>query len=130
MVISGWGKFPKTNSNLFYPKNLDYLVYNLNNSKVISRCMGRSYGDSAISDNIIQSNNFCKIIDFNEIEGIVNCEGGTILKDLLKVIVPKGWFLPVTPGSSFVTIGGAIASDSWKNQHLAGNFSDHIYRLS
>ena len=130
MVISGWGKFPKTNSNLFYPKNLDDLVYDLNNSKVISRGMGRSYGDSAISDNIIQSNNFCKIIDFNEIEGIVNCEGGTILKDLLKVIVPKGWFLPVTPGSSFVTIGGAIASDvHGKNQHLAGNFSDHIISI-
>ena len=51
--------------------------------------------------------------------------GGTILKDLLKVIVPKGWFLPVTPGSSFVTIGGAIASDvHGKNQHLA-EISDH-----
>ena len=61
MVISGWGKFPKTNSKLFYPKSLDELVYNLNNSKVISRGMGRSYGDSAISENIIQSNNFCKI---------------------------------------------------------------------
>ena len=58
------------------------------------------------------------------------CQAGVILSDLLEVIVPRGWFLPVTPGTKMITVGGAIASDvHGKSQHKAGNFCDYVSEM-
>jgi len=130
MLISGWGRYSIIDSNLFFPKSIDECSNTLNKYEIIPRGLGRSYGDSANAKNIIQSDNLNKILKFNEVEGVISCQSGVVLRNILKLIVPKGWFLPVTPGSSFVTIGGAIASDvHGKNQHLAGNFSDHVVSI-
>jgi FAD/FMN-containing dehydrogenase len=89
--------------------------------------MGRSYGDSANSLSVIQSDRLDHFLEFNELTGVLTCEAGVSIREILQLTVPKGWFVPVTPGSSFVTIGGAIASDvHGKNHHLSGTFSEHL----
>jgi FAD/FMN-containing dehydrogenase len=97
------------------------------NEIVLPRGMGRSYGDSANSSTVIQTDYLDHFIEFNESTGVLTCEAGVSIREILYLTVPKGWFVPVTPGSSFVSIGGAIASDvHGKNHHLSGTFSEHL----
>jgi len=90
---------------------------------------GRSYGDSCLNvkGTVIDSRSLNRFIDFNEETGVIKCEAGVTLADILAVIVPKNWFLPVTPGTKFVTVGGAIANDvHGKNHHTDGSFGKHV----
>ena len=97
---------------------------------MIARGLGRCYGDSALSSTIISTEKFRRILAFNPANGEITCEAGVSLEELLEVFVPRGWFLPVTPGTKFITIGGAIASDvHGKNHHVAGSMSNHIISM-
>ena len=130
MLISGWGRYPVIESNLFFPKHIDECSTIIDKHEIIPRGLGRSYGDSANAEHVIQTDNFNNILEFNDVTGTIKCQSGNSLKDILRIIVLKGWFLPVTPGSSFVTIGGAIASDvHGKNQHTVGNFSEYVISI-
>ena len=87
--------------------------------------MRRSYGDVCTNDGgvVVDTTRLSKFIEFDRVNGILRCESGVTLWDILKLIVPHGWFLPVTPGTSFVTVGGAVANDvHGKNHHVAGSF--------
>lgn len=97
-------------------------------STMISRGLGRCYGDSALNpEAILASTHFNHLISFDDDTGELVCEGGTSLADILQCFVPRGWFLPVTPGTRYVTVGGAIASDvHGKNHHGAGSFGRHV----
>lgn len=93
---------------------------------------GRSYGDSCLTStgSVIDMALLSKIIDFNTETGVLICESGLTIDELLRVSLPKGWFVPVTPGTKYITIGGAIANDvHGKNHHKAGNFGHHILRF-
>lgn len=93
---------------------------------------GKSYGDVCLNEdgNIIDMGYLNHIVSFDSEKGIIKCESGITLKDILKLIVPKGWFLPVTPGTKFITLGGAVANDvHGKNHHYAGTFGSHITEL-
>ncbi len=90
---------------------------------------GRSYGDVCLNESqtLIDTQYLNHFIEFDSEKGIVRVESGVTLDYLLKIIVPKGWFVPVTPGTRFVTIGGMIANDvHGKNHHNAGTFGCHI----
>ena len=90
---------------------------------------GRSYGDSCLNvqGTVIDSRSLNRFIDFNEETGVLKCEAGITFADILAIIVPKNWFLPVTPGTKFVTLGGAIANDvHGKNHHADGTFGKHV----
>jgi decaprenylphospho-beta-D-ribofuranose 2-oxidase len=64
------------------------------------------------------------------VHGIITCQSGLLLSDVLELTMPKGWFLPVTPGTRFITVGGAVASDvHGKNHHKDGSFSQHVIAL-
>ncbi|HHT00626.1 MAG TPA: FAD-binding oxidoreductase, partial [Thiomicrospira sp.] len=96
-------------------------------SNKVARGLGRSYGDSSLAEHSINLSKLDHFISFNENTGDLTCSAGVSFAEILRVFVPKGWFLPVTPGTQFVTVGGAIASDvHGKNHHLDGAFSEHV----
>lgn len=91
--------------------------------------LGRSYGDSCLNDQgtLLMTPPLDQWISLDTATGILECEAGVSLADLLDRIVPKGWFLPVTPGTKYVTLGGAVANDvHGKNHHVAGTFGAHV----
>lgn len=127
--LTSWGKYPLIDANITTPKNSQHLA-DLELTG-ISRGLGRSYGDSALSEQVIMSESLNHLISFDEKKGLLRCEAGVSLDNILTVFVPKGWFLSVTPGTKFVTVGGAIGSDvHGKNHHLEGSFSDHVTSLT
>ena len=94
--------------------------------------LGRSYGDSCLNagHELVDCGRLNRILGFDADIGMIRCESGVTLSDILEVFLPKGWFLPVTPGTRFVTVGGAIANDvHGKNHHRAGTFGAHVRQL-
>ncbi len=93
---------------------------------------GRSYGDSNLNPGgaLLQGAQLDRFIGFDPATGLLRCEGGVLLSSILQLVVPQGWFLPVTPGTQFVTVGGAIANDvHGKNHHATGSFGNHVTQL-
>ena len=130
-TVSNWSNYPsvKTDENSFSTiSQFNELMEE--NSLFSIRGLGRCYGDASLSNHIISTLKFDRIIDFDLERGIFECEPGISLASILEVIVPKGWFLPVTPGTKYITIGGAVASDvHGKNHHSEGSFSAHIIEM-
>jgi decaprenylphospho-beta-D-ribofuranose 2-oxidase len=130
--IHGWGRYPQQDAYLHTPTSrasLELIAKQQNS--VLARGMGRSYGDSANALNVLQTTYINHFIEFDKVTGKLTAEAGITLREILEVIVPSGWFLPVTPGTSYVTLGGAIASDvHGKNHHSAGTFGQHVETLS
>ena len=90
---------------------------------------GRSYGDSCLNTGgvLIDCRHLDRFISFDGDSGVLRCEAGVLLADILDMAVPRGWFLPVTPGTRLVSVGGAIANDvHGKNHHRAGAFGRHV----
>jgi FAD/FMN-containing dehydrogenase len=93
---------------------------------------GRSYGDSCLNADglLIDTRALDRFIAFDRDTGRLTCEAGVLLSDVLQLAVPHGWFLCVTPGTQFVTVGGAIANDvHGKNHHVKGAFGRHVLRF-
>ncbi len=101
----------------------------LSDSSCLCHGNGRSYGDSCLNDGatLMSTRGMDRVIDFDPATGAFECEPGLLIKELLEITVPHGWFSPVVPGTQFVTIGGAVANDiHGKNHHLAGSFGSHV----
>ena len=130
MYISGWGNNLQVNSNTIYPKNINEIIGIIKDYKskgILVRGMGRSYGDVALNENIISLKYIKKILELDENDGFLKCSSNVTISEINDLIISKGWFLNITPGSKFVTIGGAIANDvHGKNHHKDGSFSDYI----
>jgi FAD/FMN-containing dehydrogenase len=94
--------------------------------------MGRSYGDVCLNPGgtLWVTTGLDHFLGFDELTGRLMCEPGVLLRDIQNLVIPRGWILPVTPGTQMVTVGGAIANDvHGKNHHMLGTFGDHIVRL-
>ena len=132
MIISNWGNFPKIDAQLYSFKTIEKLrelILFLPNA--IARGFGRCYGDSSLANHIISMKDFNQIISFDDQKGFIRCQAGVSLETILNLVVPKGWFLSVTPGTKYVTVGGAVASDvHGKNHHKLGNFSNFVSYLT
>lgn len=129
--IANWGNYPIVESD---EKTFIHLSeakkYIDSVPQYIPRGNGRCYGDASLGLHTINTTKFQNILHFDEAEGIFECESGLTLDQILPVIIPKGWFLPVTPGTKFITIGGAVASDvHGKNHHVDGCFSHHVISM-
>lgn len=126
-----FGRFPKVNHKIidnliwtsdnpdFSDKDLNYLAYGY----------GKSYGDSCLNpDNVLIKTQYLnRFINFDSKLGILTVESGVTLDQCIQFLMPRGWFLPVTPGTKFITVGGAIANDvHGKNHHKAGTFGCHV----
>lgn len=128
MKLSGWANYPKINTKLHRPININELLSLVSSGDLIARGNGRSYGDSSVSPgNTIDMRSFNRLISFDKNSGQLVAESGVILGDVIETFFPKGWFPAVVPGTKFVTLGGMAAADvHGKNHHLDGSFGDHI----
>ncbi|MBK6266517.1 FAD-binding oxidoreductase [Marivirga sp. S37H4] len=129
--IANWNNYPVVPANEFsfdYSEELPFLLEPA--KSMIARGNGRCYGDASLSENVISTLKYHHILFFDKENGIIECESGILFKDLIDFLIPGGWFLPVTPGTKFITLGGAVASDvHGKNHHKEGSFSEHILEL-
>lgn len=126
--VTNWGNFPIVEKEMraedSFKKIKDFI---LNHNEVIARGNGRCYGDASLGENIFSTRKLNKFISFDRLNGIIECESGVLLSEVLEISVPQGYFLYVTPGTKFITIGGAIASDvHGKNHHMEGCFSEYV----
>ena len=129
-LITNWNNYPVVEAR---EVSFDYekeIALKLAHSS-IPHGNGRCYGDASLSSEVVSTLRYDKVLAFDELNGIITCQSGLLLSDLLQIIVPRGWFLPVTPGTKFITVGGAVASDvHGKNHHVDGAFSRHIVSMS
>ena len=132
MLLTSWGKHSVVNATPTSPRDMDAAVAHLERTgRTIPRGLGRSYGDSALNEGDVTS---CLRLNhmesFDPETGVLVAEAGVSLAEILDAFLPRGWFLPVTPGTKFVTLGGAVASDvHGKDHHAAGTFSRHVLWL-
>jgi FAD/FMN-containing dehydrogenase len=135
-TMNSFGNYPISHpKEIFKPAWQDQMPSILDSSTGLILPIGlrRSYGDSCLNDagDLIDLTGMNKIIYFDDIHGVMRTEAGMNLKEILSIIVPRGWFLPVSPGTRYVTIGGAIANDiHGKNHHKAGSFGNHVIRFA
>lgn len=129
MKLEGWGRYPRIEGQTLWPATISD-IQGMLDRPLIPRGNGRSYGDSALAPITLETRHCQHLLTFDEDSGLLHCQAGTSLSDILAVFVPRGWFLPVTPGTRFVSVGGAIASDvHGKNHHLDGCFSNCLERI-
>ena len=131
-----WGRYPKTTHHHVYKPAWDDQVPGIlkaaSAGSLLPYGLGRSYGDSCLNAEraLVDCRRLNRILGFDESTGVLRCESGVTFAEIIDVFLPKGWFLPVTPGTQFVTVGGAIANDvHGKNHHCAGTFGGHVRQL-
>jgi decaprenylphospho-beta-D-ribofuranose 2-oxidase len=132
MDLSGWGNYMPQTCRVIRPerqRDLRQILTDGNDRACISRGLGRSYGDPALNDRgcVILHRRLNRLLAFNPGTGLLTCEAGVSLGEIIEVFLPRGYFIPVTPGTKFVTVGGAIAADvHGKNHRRDGTFSSFV----
>jgi FAD/FMN-containing dehydrogenase len=129
-----WGRYPSATPADVFPVvwRSDVPPFERLPGSVLPYACGRSYGDSCLNDGglLLDVRRLDRLIAFDAEAGLLRCETGVTLAEILALIVPRGWFLPVVPGTRWVSVGGAIANDiHGKNHHRAGTFGAHVTRL-
>jgi decaprenylphospho-beta-D-ribofuranose 2-oxidase len=126
-ALHGWGRYPEMQCTVALPGSEAEFTQALSRGPLIARGMGRSYGDSALSATVVSTARLDCFQAFNAQTGVLRCAAGVTLGDIVRTYAPRGWFPAVTPGTAFVTVGGAIASDvHGKNHHRHGTFTEHV----
>ena len=133
-VLTGWGCSPRSSSTVRFPATMGELersIGDVGERGVVARGLGRSYGDAALNagGTVVDTTGVARI-ELDEATGLVTATAGTSIDELLRVLVPRGRFVPVTPGTRYVTVGGAIAADiHGKNHHRVGSWCDAVRSL-
>ena len=127
-ALAGWANYPVVQAEVATPPDREAVRdYILKQDRLIARGNGKSYGDASLAPHVLSMLALRQITHFDPATGIIDCEAGVLLSDILQVAVPKGWFFYVTPGIKSITIGGAIASDvHGKNHPNHGCFSNYL----
>ncbi|MBF0620984.1 MAG: FAD-binding oxidoreductase [Magnetococcales bacterium] len=129
-----WGRYPKAShqiQTIQWPEDLpNDLTKQIHGALPFGN--GRSYGDCCLNDGglLLDGRFRNRLLAFDAHSGILRCEAGVLLADILELMTPRGWFPAVTPGTKLLTVGGAIANDvHGKNHHRTGSFGDHVHRI-
>lgn len=132
MSLTGWGRIAPTTAQVVTPadtRQIPELIRAAPPRGLIARGLGRSYNNAAQNGGglVVATTSLTRIIELDATSGLATCEAGVSLEQLMSAALPAGWFVPVTPGTRQVTIGGAIAADvHGKNHHRAGSFAGHV----
>lgn len=132
MKISGWGRYPQIEASLLRARDGAAVQAAIAacGSGMIARGLGRSYGDSALAPQVLDTRQLDCFLHFDSDSGELDCGAGVSLGEIIACLLPRGWFPAVVPGTRFVSVGGAIASDvHGKNHHHRGSFSDQLISL-
>lgn len=131
--FESWGRYPKLQADVVpLHWTTDFPLAPPPVTKQLPVGLGRSYGDVCLLENgtLLHTPGMDRLLHFDAATGVLRCEAGASLKQILDFAVPRGFFLPVTPGTKYVTVGGAIANDiHGKNHHGAGTFGRHVLRF-
>ncbi len=128
MKLQSWGNYPLIDHKTTLLSDEASLgEFMKSDARFIAYGNGRSYGDSALAEHLLYTKGYDYFLDFDEDSGVLECTSGVTLEQILDLVVPKGWFLAITPGTKLITVGGAIASDvHGKNHHIEGCFSECV----
>ncbi|MBW2386479.1 MAG: FAD-binding oxidoreductase [Deltaproteobacteria bacterium] len=130
--LSGWGRYPVYECDVYRPERLDQLseiVASAPSTNLISRGQGRSYGDASLNQDrgVVLHDRLDRFLDFDPATGILHCEAAVTLAEIIDSLLPRGFFLPITPGTKRISVGGAIAADvHGKNHHRDGTISNQL----
>ncbi|GJL64398.1 MAG: FAD-linked oxidase [Nitrospirales bacterium] len=129
-----WGGYPKSNPKQVHTMSWRHesIAFEKWDTPVLPYAYGRSYGDSCQNDGgiLLLTKGLQRFLAFDAKRGILRCEGGVSLSEILGCFISRGWFPPVTPGTKYVSVGGAIANDvHGKNHHRAGTFGCHVLQF-
>lgn len=128
--LAGWGNYPRVETDLIRPERVTAAVsfFRETRDSIIPRGAGRSYGDASLNKkNVLTTERLDHFIAFDKEKGILKCQAGVTLHDVLEVITPCGWFLPVLPGTQWATVGGSFACNvHGKNHFQEGDFAEHV----
>ena len=127
-MASSWGRYPRVQQETIPVCDRSSSLPGFP-GKGLPHGNGRSYGDSCLcpGGTVLLTKGLDRFIHFDPASGLLDCEPGVLLTDIIDLALPHGWFLPVTPGTRYVTVGGAIANDvHGKNHASAGSFGDHV----
>jgi decaprenylphospho-beta-D-ribofuranose 2-oxidase len=132
--VSGWANYPRSYSEIFRAeRQQDMLEFiQSSNKKVLPRGGGTSYGDASLNEGgvILSTKLLNKILSFDNNTGILHCQSGVTLEDIVQTFITKGWFLNVSPGTMNATVGGCIACDAHGKNWKAGAFSNFVVSLT
>lgn len=132
MHLSGWGGYPARECDVYRPEALAEVaevVGSAPSASLISRGMGRSYGDASLNESsgVVLHERLNRFIDFDPDSHVLHCEAGVTLSEIIDHCLPLGVFLPITPGTKHISVGGAIAADvHGKNHHRDGTISAQV----
>lgn len=129
---SSWGRYPASRAQRVVDAAWTSDIPQCADAPLLAYGLGRSYGDVCLNDSgtIVRMHRCDRVLGFDREKGIIRAEAGLSIADLLRICVPHGWFVPVTPGTRYVTLGGAVANDvHGKNHHRVGTFGCHVRRL-
>jgi decaprenylphospho-beta-D-ribofuranose 2-oxidase len=132
-VLSGWGNIPRSKSKVMYIRDVPSILKASTSDQILPRGLGRSYADQAtnLHHTILKMEKMNHFLAFDQERGILHCEAGVSLEEILFHFAPRGWFPMITPGTKYVTIGGAIANDvHGKAHHADGSFVNCVYEFT
>lgn len=134
-AVTSWGRVKRLRTACARPTFIDQLpavMRSAASASLLAVGLGRSYGDSGLNGGgaIVDMSALDHVVGFDPTTGVLRAEAGLSLSEMLRIVVPHGWFLPTTPGTRFVTLGGAVANDvHGKNHHAAGTLGCHVRRI-
>ena len=135
--LESWGRFPafpQSTTSVNWPQELTSTLTQIRNQNGSTLAFGNglSYGDSCLAENdhVLHTRPLDRFIAADWDQGVLQAEAGVTLEEVLALAIPRGWFLPVTPGTRYATLAGAVANDvHGKNHHVRGTFGKHVRRF-